>query len=318
MLTPSCTESPPPAVQIHNLTFSYPSSSISALENINITLPNQSRTLLLGFNGCGKSTLLKLLAGKHMIPDNSIQVLGKDTFHDFSFLNNKRSFLDLDWGMRSVAFGASAPLMADIPVHSMMSNLQQQYPERRSMLLSLLNINPNWRMHHVSSGQRRRVQLFLAFLQPFQLLLLDEVTVSLDMCMRQDLLNWLIQECQDRNATMVYATHIMDTIDWATHVLFLRSNGNIGWFGNIGELEALSCSCALIQESKVMSMAHKWLREEMNVYKKEKNYLEESESREYFWREGCQNPNNRQGGYASGRLGGMNEMNGEDRNLEVR
>jgi len=307
MITPSDTVSSPPAIQVNNLTFSYPSSTIPVLQNINISLPYQSRTLLLGFNGCGKSTLLKLLAGKHMVSDNSVQLLEKDAFRDFSILNNKIRFLDLDWGMRSVAFGASAPLMADIPVHAMMSNLQQQHPERRSMLMSLLNINPNWRMHHVSSGQRRRVQLFLAFLQPFQLLLLDEVTVSLDLCMRHDLLNWLIQECQDRNATMVYATHIMDTIDWATHVLFLRSNGNVGWFGSVGELEAVICNCALVQESKVVSMAYKWLREEMVMYKKEKKYLKEKESGEDFWRKGCEDPNNRQGGYASGRLGRVDE-----------
>lgn len=292
------------SIQIDDLTFSYPNSSNPVLRNINISLPQRSRTLLLGSNGCGKSTLLKLLAGKHMICDSNVKVLGKDTFKDYSFLNNKRSFLDLDWGMRSVAFGASAPLMADIPVHAMMSNLQFQFPERRSALLSLLNINPNWRMHLVSSGQRRRVQLFLAFLQPFQLLLLDEVTVSLDMCVRHDLLNWLRQECQVRNATVVYATHIMDTVDWATHVLFLRSNGTVGWFSTVDELKTVNCDRALMDENKVMYMAYKWLREDMDEYKNEKRYLEEKEGLMDFWRGGCGSPKDSQGGFASGRLGG--------------
>jgi CCR4-NOT complex subunit CAF16 len=47
------------------------------------------------------------------------------------------------------------PLQADIPVTGMMSKLQNAHPERRDELLHLLGIDPNWRMHRVSDGQRR-------------------------------------------------------------------------------------------------------------------------------------------------------------------
>jgi CCR4-NOT complex subunit CAF16 len=46
-------------------------------------------------------------------------------------------------------------------------------------------------MHQVSDGQRRRVQIFIGLLRPFKVLLLDEVTVSLDVVVRQDLLRWV-------------------------------------------------------------------------------------------------------------------------------
>ena len=101
--------------------------------------------------------------------------------------------------MRTVAFaGYGCPLQADIPVHGMMKVLQAEYPERRQELLELLGIDPNWRMHQISDGQRRRVQIFLGLIRPFKVLLMDEVTVSLDVIVRQDLLRWLKKESETR------------------------------------------------------------------------------------------------------------------------
>lgn len=59
-------------------------------------------------------------------------------------------------------------------------------------------------------GQRRRVQLVMGLLQPWELLLLDEVTVDLDVLVRADFLAYLKEETETRGATIVYATHIFD------------------------------------------------------------------------------------------------------------
>lgn len=85
----------------------------------------------------------------------------------------------------------------------MMTKLQQEYPERRDELVHMLGIDLNWRMHQVSDGQRRRVQIFIGLIRPFKILLLDEVTVSLDVVVRQDLLMWLKKESEERGATIL-------------------------------------------------------------------------------------------------------------------
>jgi CCR4-NOT complex subunit CAF16 len=56
----------------------------------------------------------------------------------------------------------------------------------------------------VSDGQRRRVQLLLGLIRPFKILLLDEVTVSLDVVVRQDLLRWLKRESETRGALVAF------------------------------------------------------------------------------------------------------------------
>lgn len=107
-----------------------------------------------------RSTILRILSGRHLVkPDGAVMVLGRSAFHD-TRLNFERSYLDTDWGMRTVAFaGYGCPLQADIPVFGMMQKLQEEYPARRDELLDLLGVDLKWRMHQVSDGQRRRVQV---------------------------------------------------------------------------------------------------------------------------------------------------------------
>lgn len=57
--------------------------------------------------------------------------------------------------------------------------------------------------HPVVLGQRRRVQLVMGLLQPWDVLLLDEVTVDLDVLVRAEFLDYLRQETEERNATIV-------------------------------------------------------------------------------------------------------------------
>ena len=88
----------------------------------------------------------------------------------------------------------------------MLNGLPDVDPVRRAKLIEVLDINPNWRMHTVSDGQRRRVQICLGLLKPFDVLLLDEITVDLDVLGRADLMQFLKEECQQRGATIVYVS----------------------------------------------------------------------------------------------------------------
>lgn len=53
-------------------------------------------------------------------------------------------------------------------------------------------------------------------------MLLDEITTDLDLLARQDLLEWLKEEAEQRGACVVYCTHIFDGLDgWASHVTYI-------------------------------------------------------------------------------------------------
>jgi len=120
-------------------------------------------------------------------------------------------------------------------------------------------------MHQVSDGQRRRVQIFLGLIRPFRILLLDEVTVSLDVVVRQDLLRWLKQESETRKCTIVYATHIFDGLDdWPTHLHYLNNKGRTGWQGLLHELPIYRDLRSQGNPSPLLRIAEMWLRAELD------------------------------------------------------
>jgi len=188
------------------------------VKSINLSLSRGSRCLLVGANGAGKSTLLRILAGKHMHKHEQVLVLGQPAF--FSTPSGL-SYMGSEW-RKSVSFA-----QIGVTVNQMLEVYKiANDTERREFLLKLLEIDRNWCTCELSDGQLRRIQIMLGLLQPFELLLLDEITVDLDCYMRSELLAFLKQETQ-KGGTIVYATHIFDGLeDWATHIARL-SDGEL-------------------------------------------------------------------------------------------
>jgi CCR4-NOT complex subunit CAF16 len=80
----------------------------------------------------------------------------------------------------------------------------------------------------------------MGLMRPWTILLLDEVTVDLDVLVRSELLDFLRQETESRVCTIVYCTHIFDGLaGWPTHLLKV-SLGKVIAFDSITEVERIS------------------------------------------------------------------------------
>lgn len=205
------------AISTKHLSYKYNNGS-TGLADITLDLPWGSRTLLIGSNGAGKSTLLKLLAGKTLSSIGEVLIGGHDPFRGGSDATNITTYLGTEW--------ASNPIVRrDIPVTVLIDSVGgSYYPERRDLLVKLLDVDLNWRMHQVSDGERRRVQLVMGLLKPWKVLLLDEVTVDLDVQVRYELLEFLKTETETRECAIVYATHIFDGLGhWPTNVVHIQA-----------------------------------------------------------------------------------------------
>ena len=274
-------------VSVNNLTFSYPqynaseSSLAFEIADFSLNLPPGSRCLLSGANGTGKTTLLQVLAGKYMVPRSDVLVLGRPAFHDVALTNSgELSYLGTAW-RREVGCAGSVALGADIPARTMIYGVPDVDPERRNRLVEMLDIDLDWSMMKLSDGQRRRVQICLGLLRPYKVLLLDEVTVDLDVVGRLDLLEFFKYECETRGATVVYATHIFDGLEgWATHLAYLE-NGKLKRGGRIEQF-APSLDPKLYENQKrdgliegdmqnktrLLELVEVWLKEEHGDRKK--------------------------------------------------
>lgn len=290
-----------PLANVVNLCFNY--DGIPCLHNITLGIEPGSRIILIGSNGAGKSTFLRLLAGKNLVRDaTEFNVLGRrapqDQLDGLSFLGN-------NW-QRTIGFaGNGVSYQADIPVREMMKKVQEEFSERRAKLYELLEINPEWRMHKVSDGQRRRVQIMLALLRPFQLLLLDEMTVDLDVLARAELLNFLKAETETRGASVVYTTHIFDGLDgWGTRLVQV-SEGRINVNQPIDEIERLAelrATPGVV--SPLLKYVHSLLFDERERRREEgRSVVQKEEYREDSGAGGAgSSSGHQQGGWSSGRF----------------
>lgn len=250
------------SVEVRGLHFSYPGQP-PFITHFNLLLRPGSRCLLVGANGSGKTTLLRILAGKHMVGGKDVvRVLGSSAFHDTSLVCSGRlAYLGGSWS-KTVGCAGEIALQGDFSAEHMIFGVEGADPWRREELIELLDIDLTWRMHKVSDGQRRRVQICMGLLQPYQVLLLDEITVDLDIVGRLDLLSFFIRECEERGATIVYATHIFDGLEtWATHLAHVE-DGKLKSLHRIEELPDFKCA----GHSKTLLQAvESWLRKERDT-----------------------------------------------------
>ncbi|KAM0914180.1 hypothetical protein ACQ4PT_011715 [Festuca glaucescens] len=252
-----------PTVEIRNLTFTYPGidgkpppGAPPLIEDVCFSLEAGQRCLLVGSNGAGKTTILKILGGKHMVDPSMVRVFGRSAFHDTALTSSgDLCYLGGEW-RRDVAFaGYQVNIQMDISAEKMIFGVTDVDPQRRDELIKILDIDLGWRMHKASDGQRRRVQICMGLLKTFKVLLLDEITVDLDVLARANLLTYLKKECVERGATIIYATHIFDGLDdWPTDIVYIAH----------GKLQ-LALPLEKVKETSQLSLmrtVESWLRKE--------------------------------------------------------
>ena len=61
---------------------------------------------------------------------------------------------------------------------------------------------------------------------------MDEITVNLDILIKDRFMEYLKKESRERNCCILYITHIFDGLDdWCTHLLHIQKNSEVGYFG---------------------------------------------------------------------------------------
>ncbi|KAL4636732.1 hypothetical protein ACB092_03G029700 [Castanea dentata] len=258
-----------PMIEINGLKFTYPGidghpppGSTPLIEDFSLSLHSGDRCLLVGSNGAGKTTILKILGGKHMVEPHMVRILGRSAFHDTALTSSgDLSYLGGEW-KREVAFaGFEVAIQVDVSAEKMIYGVAGIDPQRRDELIKVLDINLSWRMHKVSDGQRRRVQICMGLLKPFKVLLLDEVTVDLDVLARADLLKFLRKECEERGATIIYATHIFDGLEnWPSHIVYV-AHGKLQLAMPMDKVKEIS-------KLSLMRTVESWLRKERDEERK--------------------------------------------------
>lgn len=229
-------------IALQDVTFAYPGSSRTALDNFNLTIPAGQITALVGENGAGKTTLIKLLCrfydpeqGSVLIDGTDIRtlelaslrqritVLFQDPVHYHDSVRNNIAFGDLDTNPDKERIEAAAKASgADAPI----SRLPRGYDAVLGKWFGGAEL---------SGGEWQRLALARAFLRKADLIILDEPTSAMDSWAEADWLARFRELVSGRTALII--THRFTTALQAD-IIHVMDKGRIVESGSHAELLA--------------------------------------------------------------------------------
>ncbi|WP_114416192.1 ATP-binding cassette domain-containing protein [Marinospirillum perlucidum] len=178
-------------------------------EGLDLELPAQQVTALVGASGCGKSTLLQMINGLLQPDAGQVRVFGEPLdYRDLPRIRRK-----IGYAVQQIALFPHLTVAANIAVMARLEGWSEAAMAQRISKLfqfmyldeALLERYP----HEISGGQAQRVGLCRAMMLDPPLLLLDEAFSAVDPITRVDVHSRFqaLQEAEARSVVLV--THDM-------------------------------------------------------------------------------------------------------------
>ncbi len=214
-------------------------------QNLTFGINQGEKIGLIGINGTGKSTLLKLLAGWEK-PDSGRIIYSSNA--RIGYLPQNPEFNEQHSVLEEVLQGNS-PVIKVIREYEEILIRAEHYPADRALQNSLIKLGEEmdavnaWQVESdaktiltklgitnfeakiqvLSGGQRKRVALAAALIDPADLLILDEPTNHID----DQTITWLELYLKERKGALLMVTHDRYFLDRVAERILELSDGNL-------------------------------------------------------------------------------------------
>jgi putative ABC transport system ATP-binding protein len=197
---------------LKNLSKSYAQNrrTVTALSDVNLTIPDGQMVAIQGPTGGGKSTLLQMLGALERPTSGSV-ALGDDMLS--SMRDTKLAGIRAkEIGFVFQGFNLIPTLTAQENVETALAPLGLSSAERKSRAsAALADVGLGDRGTHrpaeLSGGQQQRVAIARALVKNPDVLLADEPTGNLDEATRDEIMNLLEGLWHDKGLTLIVVTH---------------------------------------------------------------------------------------------------------------
>jgi lipooligosaccharide transport system ATP-binding protein len=207
--------------------------SITAVDGLDLDVPEGTCVGLLGPNGAGKSTTMKMLTAQAIADEGEIEVLGYDLPDE-----SKQARAECGVVPQLDNLDTTLTVEQNLVVFSHLYRVPRS--ERRDAVLRAIGIaNLSERRHtkvdELSGGMRRRMLIARALVHQPRLLLLDEPTVGLDPQVRQEI--WaLIDRMRAEGVSILMSTHYIEEAERLADSVTIMSHGKAVTSGRPSEL----------------------------------------------------------------------------------
>lgn len=212
-------------------------TEVRAVKDISFEIPKGEICGYIGENGAGKSTTIKMLTGILVPTSGQLKVNGYIPYQE------RERFVK---GI-GVVFGQRSQLWWDIGVIESFQLLRKVYQvplsdfrSRLDELVERLQLGEllNRPVRKLSLGQRMRCELVASLLHNPSILFLDEPTIGLDIVVKTEIRDFLMQLNREHGTTILLTTHDLQDIEALCSRVIMLDDGRIIYDGGLDELKS--------------------------------------------------------------------------------
>jgi len=227
----------PAAIRLIGVTKRFPGSSVDAVSNLSLELPEGTLTALVGPSGCGKTTTLRMINRLEEPTSGTIELFGSD-IRSTPLHELRRG---IGYVIQQAGLFPHRTVAANIgTVPKLLGWDKKRIGERVEELVELVGLDPSLLTRYpaaLSGGQQQRVGVARALAADPPVLLMDEPYSAVDPIVRLRLQDELIALQRRVRKTIVFVTHDIDeAIKLADQVALLDVGGVVAQFGRPDEL----------------------------------------------------------------------------------
>ncbi|WP_298769358.1 ATP-binding cassette domain-containing protein [uncultured Shewanella sp.] len=226
-----------PILQVNHLSKSYfagykgfKRQYIQALSPISFSLNKGETLAIVGNTGSGKSTLARLLVGAETPTQGDILFEGQhlkdhDLKHRCRLI--RMIFQDPNKSLNPrITIGAL--LEEPLRFNTRLNKKQRQFQvSEKLMKVGLLPEHSNFYPHMISEGQKQRVAMARALMLNPKLIIADEALSDLDLSVRAQILNLLIQLQKDIGLSYIFVSHNLNIVRHFSDKVMVLQKGEL-------------------------------------------------------------------------------------------
>ncbi|WP_180023818.1 methionine ABC transporter ATP-binding protein [Acinetobacter sp. YH1901134] len=227
-------------IQFKNISkhFELKGQTVTALDQINLDIPDGCIFGLIGYSGAGKSTLIRLINLLERPSEGQIIIHDKDfTALNSAELRQERTNIGMIFQHFNLLQTKTVAENIEMPLKLLgVSKAERQ--KRLKELLEFIDLKhkKNAYPDELSGGQKQRVGIARALANHPKILLCDEATSALDPQTTKSVLALLKKINQEQGITIVMVTHEMDVIESVCDYVAVMEQGKIIEHGSTLEI----------------------------------------------------------------------------------
>jgi lipooligosaccharide transport system ATP-binding protein len=195
---------------------------ITAVDGLDLDVPEGTCVGLLGPNGAGKSTTMRLLTAQAIADEGELELLGFKLPDE-----SKQARAQLGVTPQLDNLDVTLTVEQNLLVFSHLYRIgraDRRAAIQRALEMAKLVDRRDTRVDKLSGGMRRRLLIARALVHQPRLVLLDEPTVGLDPQVRQEL--WaLIDALRSEGTTILMSTHYIEEAERLADTVLIMSHG---------------------------------------------------------------------------------------------